>query len=756
MSELILKAKENNISALSKSLQKILSEQSETEQCLAVQALGRLPYKENIEVLIEHLRNPDEDVRFDVGKAFCYMKDESLKAPLLENLIQDPIGEAKVIYIKALENQNAYEVADILFALVKGRGEKENIAWEEDGSGWDDWLDVQIAAIKTLSSFANNIDQKKAIAVILEALKDPEGQDLWAIATKALVKFGDAGSNALLDLMREASSLNRKRIAIALGEGTSELSASILETAMQDPDINVRIAAIESGAKRGLKEIYTLGIGDGSADVKAKILTEFDNLDDKTLSIALDDLQEKVQIAACEAIIKDKKTRPSLNLVKKAEPLLRKDQPKLLSALIGAMAIAKPNGATEFIEDILSNSATPFAAKLAGFRAMGELNSSKSIALLSNACADNNQETRLAAIGSLGKIATGEGENANKSIEILSAAIAGELVEIPKDWQPEEDNILDFKKHKSQRDEFDQDERKVRLDSEGNIIETKHEPIKQTPIAEPEQLAEPLSTLDAIMAANVEVPSCKDAVEIDEADISFLEMTGSAPKKRKKQNPESSIPAHIDVRRLASLVGGETGKKELLDALMSAANDSDIELCQTALDGLLSLAKSGVDISEAQRILLRHATTGEASVSFRAIRALAFLKTSIVAKVIAKLSNDENDMVRAEAIKASKSFNIELDLISLCENGERKARVAAADIITEQASQRAIPALFGFAFVEDGVHKAHAAKLLKTHAEPAYDVIVDLISSRKSIKRMIALEILNAMLKQGAFSSSAI
>ncbi len=736
---------DNNNMKLSDSLKKILSENNEVEQCLAVQALGGLADKGNLAILIKHLRNPDEDVRCDVGKALCLIKDESLIAPLLENLIQDPIGEAKVIYIAALEAQGAIQCADILCVLASGRGEEEDIAWEEYGTGWDDWLDVQIAAIKTLGVFAEQIDRKKAIKAILVGLNDPEGQDLWAIATRALVKFGDEGGDTLIDLMRQASALKRKSIAIALGEGQSEQSASLLAAAMQDPDINVRKAAVKSGAKRNLKEIYTLGIEDASADVRAMVLSEFNDLDDEVLEKALDDLQEKVQISACEAIISNKKLRPKLKLVKKSEQLLRKNSPKLLSSLIGAMAVAKPKGASDFIEDIVNHSATDFAVRLACLRALGDLNSSKSVPLLSSACADENQETRLAAIGSLGKIATGKGANAEKSIEIISSAILGDLVAMPKDWQPDEDNIVDFDKHKGAKQDGDEDSRKIRLDREGNIIEAPLGPINSDIEIEEKEVLEPLSTLDAIMAANVEVPACDNAIQIDEADIEFLEMTGSAPKKRKRQSPMAKIPAHIDVRRLAALVGGQTGRGELLEALIKAAADSDKELCEASVEAIACLAKVGIDISDAQRVLLRHATTGEASLSFRAIRALGYINSSIVSKVVVKLSNDENDLVRSEAIKISKNYDIELDLASLCKNGARKTRIAAAELVSELSSDKAIPALCAFAFVEDGVHKKLAAKLLNTHEAKVYDVMIELLNSDEPQKRIIALEILIAM-----------
>jgi HEAT repeat protein len=755
MSELMQKSNNNVIIVtLSNHLKTILSENSEVEQCLAVQALGHMPPDQSLKILLEQLRNPDEDVRCDTGKSLALLQDKGAIPLLIENLIQDPVGEAKVIYIEALEALNAYESAQILSVLVSTRGEEKDVAWEEDGAGWDDWLDVQRSAIKALGSFGDKIDVNSSIEAILKALDDPDGQNLWALATKTLVKFGDEGSSSLLALMREASSLDRKRIAIALGDGTNEDSASLLEAALQDPEPSVRMAAIASGAKRELKEIYILGVGDGSADVRAKTVEEYKNLDDKTLETALNDDSQKVQTAACEAIIRDGKARPSLKLTQKAQNLLRKDEPQILSSLISAMAVAKPDAAAKFIEDIVNHSATEAVVRIAALRTLGSLNSSNSVALLSNAAGDENQEIRLAAIGSLGKIAKGEGALAEKAIDILAQAIAGDLVPTPKDWKPEEGNVVDFDKHKNlKQEERDQDSRMVKLDREGNIIDASKQPKIEDGVEIVEEKleeVEPLSTLDAIMAANIDVPVEDNNIEIMEADIEFLEMTGSGPKKRKKISPINNTPAHLDVRRLAALVGCETGRGDLVEPLVKALGDNDKELSEAALDALVVLAQNGADISSAQNILLRHATTSETSLGYRAIRALSFIDASVVTKVIVKLTGDANDIVRAEAVRALEGRDTDTDLVDLCLKSGRLTRVAAANIISSLESTQAVPALFAFAFIEDGVHKQKAANLLKNHKEHALNTISELLSSDEGRKRIIGLDMLNSILSTGA------
>ncbi len=750
MSKLMVNTNNNDVAlALTNRLKTIIKENSEIEQCLAVQSLGFFASEQVLSILMEQLRNPDEDVRCDAGKALAILQDKGAIPLLIENLKQDPVGEAKVIYIEALEALNAYESAGILCQLTSSRVEEE-VAWEEDGSDWDDWLDVQRAAIKALGCFANEIDKDIAIKAILSALHDPEGQDLWALSVNSLVQFGDAGVKALIDLMSDSSALNRKRIIMALSNSKVEQSETLIKAAMADPDVTVRLAAIITGAKKGMNDICDLGLEDGSSDVRAKTLLEFDNLDDKILSRALKDISPKVQIAACKAIIKDNKIRPKLKLVNKAQTLLRKDADELVSALIEAISIANPSDGAEFIEDIVNHSATSSKVRIASLKALGELKSKNSVALLSRAAGDDNFEIRTCAIGALGKIAKDDGGLANKAVEVLSSAIAGNLVKTPKDWQPE-DNVIDFDRKKQKRSEENQDSRKVRLDREGNIIEVSNQPeIEQTIETEIEEITKepaPVSTLDAIMAANSSVPTIEDNIKFDEADIEFLEMTGKGAKKRKRLSPINSTPAHIDVRRLAALVGSQTGRAELVEPLIIALSDDDKGLNEAALDAITVLAGKNIDISPAQRNLLRHATTSETNLSLRAIRALAFIKASVVTKVLAKLSKSDDDTIRSEAIRASKGRDIEIDLGDLCVNAKRQTRIAAAELIALCNSEKAVPALMSFAFVEDGVHKKMAAELLKNHQQKAFEVVQNLLDSKEARKRLIGLNILNVMMQ---------
>ncbi len=742
-------------------LRAMIDKISDVEQCLVVQALAHFPQEETISILLEQLRNPDVDVRCDCAKSLSILQDKRAIPILIENLVQDPVGEAKLLYVEALRSLKAYEAANILSILAYSRGEEENIIWEEDGSGWDDWLDVQLAAIKTLGELADKIDKEKAISSIITAMNDSDGQDVWPLAVKILVQFGQPGIRALTELIGAANSKNRRRIISALREAKDDLSKELIKAAMKDPDAGVREAAISSAARLNMHEIASLGLEDASINVRIRTLNEFDNISDEVLAIALDDYSPKVQRAACEIIIRQNKIRPKLDLISRAQKLLRKNDEqsqKTLSDFLLAISIARPKGAVEFIEDIATNNSTTGKVKLAAIRSLGELKSDNSISICAAACGSENFEIRLMAVNSLGKIAKTKGELGEKALDILISAIEGELVEVPEDWQAKNDNIIDFEEQRKLRvndEELEQDEYKIRIDRDGNIIEESsdsEEPagdnIKENIENEEEkEIRPPLSTLDAIMATSTIKAISQEKIKIEKEDIEFLEISGAQLIKRKRVNPIDRTPAHIDVRRLAALVGAETGRKELLEPLGNLLEQREEGLLSAAIEGLIKLAKAGIDISNYEKLLFRHATMGEKSLDYKAVRAIGYINTNLASKLLIKLAKEaKSDIVQSEAIKALRGRDVKIDLASLALKAGRLTRVAAANSLVDEASEIAVPTLVAFAFVENGVHQKIASDLLKQHKEHAFAVIEVLLDEEEGSKRLLALEMLNNLL----------
>lgn len=102
-------------------------------------------------------------------------------AALLDSLRLDPCGDAKRQSVLALEQLGAEQAVPLLRDLVRGRGDE--VVWDEMAilDGWDDWLDVQVAAIRAVASFR----AQEAVPDILAAPLDEEAQDLSDVATRA-------------------------------------------------------------------------------------------------------------------------------------------------------------------------------------------------------------------------------------------------------------------------------------------------------------------------------------------------------------------------------------------------------------------------------------------------------------------------------------------------------------------------------------------------------------------------------------------
>ena len=146
------------------------------ERSLSVKALGALKDGNAVGVLIDCLIDSDPDVRCDAAEALAEIGDQSAAAALIGNLRDDPDPEAKLVYIKSLHRLGCGKAMPILLILAAGRGEDHGIVWESDYSHWDDWLDIQLAAITALGDLADDT----AADTIRQAILDPEGQNLWA------------------------------------------------------------------------------------------------------------------------------------------------------------------------------------------------------------------------------------------------------------------------------------------------------------------------------------------------------------------------------------------------------------------------------------------------------------------------------------------------------------------------------------------------------------------------------------------------
>ncbi len=726
---------------------------SDPELCLVAQLLGYISAPASTPLLAKLLRQADPDIRIDAARSVAKTGDASVRDLLSENLHIDPVGEAKVEYVKTLQVLGVSGVLPSLVKLIAGRSEDAEIAWEEDVLDWDDWLDVQVAAIEAASGLAAEDQFDDVVQAILAALNDPEGQDLWPVATFALARLGSPGCVALGRLCDGAPPLNRRRIAAALSKSTDPSVAGMLAHLCRDESAAVRIAAIRAAASHGHFELCEAGLDDLLPEVRVQTLSALPHPSKAQIAKALNDANDDVRIAACRIIENTGKKYAGLSLAGRAERSLRRGSPGLISAFIGAMAASEPADAAIFVADVINHPATKPEVRRSCIRCLVRLKPAETVSMLGIAAGDGRQDIRLEAIAALGKIAEGDSAHASAATGVLISAITGSLIEMPADYVPESDNVTEFIPKKGRNEEDEKSGKQIKLDRDGNLIDPIPAVQQEEAVADEPDIAPPApsSTLDAILAVNPKESGSRSSIELDSEDIAFLELTPSRAGKR-KLNPEKVPVAHLDVRRLAARIAGETGRAELVVALAEATASRDEELCDACLAALAKLGAANADIGPAEDALLRQAAAANQSHRARAIEALAWVSGKQSASVIDAAVKDAPENLRVCAVTAAACReDVPIDLPALMKDKDRGVRLAAARAFAgdmdDEMGGDAVAQLLDFAVAEDAVHLQQASQMMRPFRSEAILALLDWLDCDDAKKRLVALQIMAALTK---------
>jgi HEAT repeat protein len=743
-----------DLSELARALAEIVATGNNAERCLAVQGLGHLDDPVAVETLTASLRDSDPDVRCDAADALVKLNAGSACQRLLDNLREDPDTEAKTQYIKALQSLGADGCAELLSALVTGRGEEHQIAWDDAYSDWDDWLDVQLAAVEALGV----LGASQAPAVIEVALNDPDGQDLWPVACTALARLGQPGIDKLQQLLPQASVLNRKRIAGALALTEPGLSGHFLMQLAGDGDVSVRLAAIESAAEAGSDETLALGLGDVAPEVRAAAIAGVRHLDAGVLDKALNDISPVVVIAACKAIESGGKPIAGLALVSRTERSLRTKSPDLITAMLSAAVVTEPRKAGELIEDICSHKHIDAKVRKVCLRAASKLKLPGIVDILGEAIRADEQSVRMEAISALAELAKGDNPRADLAALELAEILAGTKISAPvgEDDQ-EDDTVVQFVPKMGKQAAGDDGDTTVKLDRDGNELPStdafggdnaEGSSIEETATPEEDPAEQPpQSTLQAIMAVNPDRMQASRTVELEEADLSFLEMTGSLVRRR-KLDPEAKLPAHIDVRRLAAGVAGDTGKASLVASLAHAATDRDGVLGDAALSSLARLADHGVDVSEAEDSMALLAAGNDDGRCRQAIPVLGAIATPGALELVRDAASHQSPRVRAAAVKAlvNAAVMTEQDRDCAICDPDHQVRFAAVEAMVHANHPDILVHLLDQAKLETGRYKQDVARLLVYLPCEALAALTEWIEGSDANSRYLALEMLPVLL----------
>ena len=401
-----------------------LQSESELLRCAAARALAvQGGQRADVgEALLGALTDPDPDVRTDAMEALSGRAEPEHMEKLLESLSGDPVREVKVAAIAALtrlgRNARAVGAVELLRALVLSRAE-DRVAWEDEGSDWEDWLDIQVAAITALGSMGAS----EAIEDLIAARDDELAQSLDIPVFEALARMGPEGVAHLLAIIETEPGLSARRAAQVLETVDSETLRTHLDTLLSDRDPKLRCIAV--GLLPGDSDILArLVTMDPDPDVRCVALAHAARLQPELMLKAIRDTDEEVQSTALRLM------RPPIG-PEDHEVLVDNILAWVEGASAGLMACAAenlprwaPDRATHSLLRLCADSRRPLEARVAAVLGLGRLDPPVTTPVLVGLLSNPAQQVRTAVLVQLGARAQAGDQQA---VNAIAAAIGRSL-----------------------------------------------------------------------------------------------------------------------------------------------------------------------------------------------------------------------------------------------------------------------------------------------------------------------------------------
>lgn len=532
-----------------------LRDGDEVLRCASARALRRLADPAAAPALVEALIDEDPDVRVDAMEALLACAGPEDADAIRRSLLGDPVKEVKNAAIEVLCRLDDRASLPLLRALAKDRCEHD-VAWEDEAGMWDDWLDVQVAAIEALG----RMGAAEAIEDLLQARTDELGQELDDVVFAALACIPDGGIEALLGLLRDRNERVRARALRALAAARRDLLTPLRELLLRDASPDVRrlaIVCLES-TDPAVDELVR---ADPDPDLRRRALEVFAAHRPELAMAALGDPDEAVRAKAVEAV------------VARAPTLEQRDRDDLAANLQAWLLSAGPGLATtcaRLLPSLTGDRAGPLLCQIAtdrdrsqelrvaSLQSLAACPTSDSLDALRAAAIDPVRQIRLAAVAALADLS----KRPDQSIEaescvgdaaraVLVAALRGELLEastVPNRAPHDPDQGIGASKAEEERGA------RIVISPEGDIVPAEAlgapEPVVPQPDlgmiqgAEPEEAPSdsnviqgrfPRSTLDAIQADGSVSPVVSDDGSKGEADPAADDPRGGAGRGKRRR-----------------------------------------------------------------------------------------------------------------------------------------------------------------------------------------------------------------------------
>ena len=690
---------------------RVLKDGIDIHRCQAARGLGRIAAVEAVPALIEALLDEDEDVRTDAAEALARIADPRAAKQLLENLIGDPCPEVKLAAIEGLARLNEVAVVPYLRQLARSRD--TDIVSNDDSffeTGWDDWTDFQVAAIKALAEMG----RVEAVDDIVFALDDADGQDLTEVAFNAFAKLRQPGALALGTFLDDPHPRVRRRAATAVGRIEDPAAKSFVSRALMDIEAEVRLAV---GTVLATKNPGDPRLEDLLRDENPEVRAELTRLCAHRYPERLATLTSDGTVSVRRAALKSLADHPDLFTRDERDDFARVhlENPDPETAASAVSILGESENSDIDLAELFTDNSKPVQVRTAALRGLVAAVDQRLYAMIDTVLTDDRAgQIRFDALAALAGLARKSAWPNQAGDALISA--------------------LNRENAAAEADEAIEREQPASVDT-----------------AESGEAAPATSTLDAIMGGDRSVDSTRvesdSPVELTGSDLAFLELTKRNVGKRVVREKTSQSAIHIP--RFAAGLLGDFPNESVASSLAEsfAHNNSDLRLAVVN-----SLVRIGEELGYLPQAAIEALTNSLAhrdrDLRRGAVRALGASAAKAAASALFPCLSDEDASVRTETIGALGRIGENgAGTVRYLEDRDPFVRLAAAKAVAAANGPDAVDRLAAFAFSFEGHHRRETAKLLRQlDVEAANKLFVDVLRDDTRLRdRQVAMEVLEEL-----------
>ncbi len=643
-------------------------------RCAAARSLRALADENAAPALVEALLDTDPDVRADAMAALvCCARPQDAPA-IRRSLRGDPVGEVKTAAVRTLGRLKDEASTELLRALARDRCESE-VAWEE--GSWDDWLDVQVAAITALG----DMSAESAVDDLIRTRADEDSQDLDHVIFAALARMPGRGIAALVDFLKDGDTRVRERALTVLSRAGGDRLAPLLDRLLSDPSPGVRRLAVDC-LDAGEPALPALALRDPDASVRVAALARIAPAGPDLARAALADRDPRVRATALEALAPHASPGDEPALAARLTTWLGEADARLAAACASALPRVMGAGAAGALRDAAADRERPPEARIAALRALGEIGTREAVASLRVTVADPVRQIRLATLAAVAEVARGtSGEGPGQARTLLIDAVCGNLRPGPSGGADTADDVPGHAASGSGGSG------PIAITSEGAIVAA-DAPAPDASVAVAGSAAGgqryPRSTLEAI-----QVTGLRPAAPAHDLPAS----SPAGGRVRSRRVPvEGADDVEADIRMAAVRLAADCAGDDIDESLAAAAESTASEPRAAVFEAIAQRADSMPLSSLLQAVLARALGCDDARVRCAAVRGLTGAGGEGARRLV-PLLDDADASVRAAALTAVAPVNA-AGVTAGFRDSSPLVRRAAVDAVIAAGEDR---------FLEDGL-----------------------------------------------------